>query len=726
MNSASFIRNIDSIAEERHRDRLFNTLVAISNFVVGAKEQPDAKFPHKNLICAKSNLFLDYVLKRAVMGATVDIQAAQRNNLHAALLMLKHFVAEIDLQKFVEFVSQSFAIKNTVNKTEKYFFNFAKLNLLVAVLDIIKETKVADKEKVESAVVTSIQQTIRGEPSARHFFSALIEVRNEITRPFFACVQSIIKNLSSSAYQDAEFAITIKNVLAEAINSDKSDVSKKELAGLQTQINNFVKEYYDTKSLLKLFENINRDENVKGQEHSLKVYTKLAKLMISHADGKMHTLVSLGRAIIGSKDKKSDGLNFANKLFQLILLASQIFENCASLDQYLHLIISKNLTDDFREMLVLIFEQKHSRNKNVTNAFNLFEKTLLNAFREGEESSKNFGQFVLRLLTSNEALSKIHFSLKEYLLKQEYCLTVVKELIDECEGKIDQAIASGSLNQLKSAVTNYCSLFAPVSDLKVALRGYKQLFLLYKKVPTHVESMTEELQNHTSEYLCSALYNFLFQKIIHSIFRMHHQPILAQLVQVWMKINGAEDEFSNFVLSEDLLAKESEGLKALGLLNLILLVQNYKSGDRDIESLIFSQSLEDVAIFSQKVAANESAIEASDMEVFTDVVISLMNIPSNDVRRVVNVTFTAFAEHLDENCFDLVENAIFKEQKEGNQDEEEDGVADEEEEDGEAGEDFDENNDDEEGLELEDDGDDEDDSDDDDEEEEIILDGKLL
>lgn len=724
MNSASFIRNIDSIAEERHRDRLFNTLVAISNFVVNAKEQPDAKFPHKNLICAKTNLFLDYVLKRAVMGATVDVQSSQRNNLHAALLMLKHFVAEIDLHKFVEFVSHTFAIKNTVNKTEKYFFNFAKLNILMAVLDTLKETKVIDKEKVESAVVHSIQQTIRGEPSARHFLAALMEVRNEITRPLFACVQSVIKNLSTSAYQDAEFAITIKNILAESIESDKCEIPKKELTGLQTQINNFVKEYYDAKSLLKLFENINRDENIKGQEHSLRVYAKLARLMVSHSDGKMHTLVSLGKAILGSKDKKSDGLNFANKLFQLILLTGQVFENCASLDQYLHLVISKNLTEDFKEILILIFEQKHSRNKNVTTAFNLFEKTLLNTLRENEESSKNIGQFLLRLLTANEVLSKIHFGLKEYLLKQEYCLAVVKELIDDCDVKIDQAIQSGSLNQLKSAITNYCSLFAPVSDLKLALRGYKQLFLLYKKVPSNVENMAEELQQHTSEYLCTALYNFVFQKIIHSIFRMHHQPILAQLVQAWMKINSVEDEFANYALAEELLAKESEGFKALGLLNLILLVQNYKSQDRDIESLIFNQSMEDIAIFSQKVATNETAVDASDMEVFTDVVISLMNIPSNDVRRVVNATFTAFADHLDENCFELVENAIFKDQKEADQDEENEEEDEEEDENDEVNEDSDGEDDEDEDGDL--DEDDDDDEEDDSDEEEIILDGKLL
>jgi hypothetical protein len=721
MNSASFIRNIDNIGEERHKDRLFNSLVAISNFIVNAKEQPDAKFPHKNLICAKSSLFLDYAIKRAVMGATVDIQSSQRNYLHAAVLLLRHFAAEVDLTKFTEFVSQTFAIKNTVNRTEKYFFNFAKLNLLVAVLDILKEIKLAEKEKVEAAVVQSIQQTIRGESLARHFLAALMEIRNEMTRPFFLCVQSVIKNLSASAYQDAEFAIVVKNILAEAVDKDNSEVPKKDLTTLVTQVNNFVKEFYDAKSLLKLFENINRDENIKGQEQSLKIYTKLARLMISHSDGKLHTLISLGKTIAGSKDKKSDGLNFANKLFQLILLASQIFENCASLDHYLHLAISKNLTEDFKQMLILIFEQKYSRNKNVAAAFNSLEKVLLRALRESEDSSKNFGQFLLRLMTSNESLSKIHFGLKEYLLKQEYCLPVVKELIDDCDAKIDQALKSGSLNNLKSAVTNYCSLFAPVADLKLALHGYKKLFLLYKRVPAHVETMTEELQQHTSEYLSTALYNFLFQKIIHSIFRMHHQPILGQLVQAWMKVNAVEDEFSNYSLSEELLAKDSEGSKTLGLLNLILLVQNYKSKDRDIESLIFNQSMEDIAIFSQKIATTESTVDASDLEVLTDVLISLMNIPSNDVRRVVNATFTAFAEFTDENCFELIENAIFKDQKENGQDEEEEDHEEDDQE-GESAEDED-GDDDEEDGEL-DDEDDEDDEDDD--EEEIILDGKLL
>ena len=651
MNRRAFTQSIDRIGNTASPQQLAAQLQTLFEFVANNDTLSDTQLVHQSLNICSENILLDYLFKRLVLGTAVDLPKIQRNYLHALLVAISTFSASLSLEALIAYVEANLGNKSALNRAEARCFAFAFLQISFAVVDIF-EAEEANAESLGKLLERCVE-IVAKEPFARLFASGIIESREEPSDLVVRFIELVAPKLNFSNYQDVDFALTARSALSVFKPTKQTKL-------ISDQLGKVLKDLNDTKGLLKLFDSVNKDETLKDEEISLKLYEKLGKYFVANLDTRIGTILSLSKHIDANRLTKNQGASFTSNLFHLLLTFGEIVANCQNLDGLINYFVSKGQMDDLQQGLVLMLSQRSSKTPKVLQAFQKFEKTLIAALSSAETPSKRFQESLLQLFYSSEILQKTPSSLRELLLRRPENAATVLTLADRFRNKVSESVQSGDIQDFKQSIARLSSLMPHISLEASLQESLDLLFNSYKNMPQIAPNFGEALKENSPERLTTVLRDFVFQRIFQAAFKQNTSSMLPTLAKKWLKINKKKDEFDSLTLSKSLETKEAGRFLPLSKLNMVLLFQNYASEDPDVESLVFGQSLEDLTLFSQKVLASGGNIEQEDCEIFIDVLISLLNKPSTEIRKLVADNFSIFADLYEENCFDLVESAIFK------------------------------------------------------------------
>lgn len=662
--------NIDKLSSCENKETLFETIKSIISQLRESSPLP-LDPPHKFAVILDKPSLLDYSLKRTINGSMVENQKTQKNFLVAANVILTTFKPQIPLKPLIKFILETCHSSNAVNKTEKQFFTFAGINLFFRIYELFAET--TDKSGFDGVSAYVVEQMAKN-VHARSFLAAALTGTSFYDGFHVRIVEKVISTLSVQTSHDLDLLINIKLDCLESWKSISENELKKSVNKITVEVNHKLKEVYSVKFLLKLFEGINKDPNMQEEDRVPLIYSKIADLYLSHKDAKVKSLLEF-YSIIEKNEKQKGGIT-SSKLANFVLLLAEIFGKTKNLNNLIASVEANEMNAIFESAMHAVLASKNGKSRKLVSACNLLQENLSRVLLNKEIPSERFQLVVLKLIYAKRDLSAGHFAVKDVLLHKLDNMDVKLAILAGLQEELDSWSNIAKLSDFKALVSKMCVLLPSISSEKSVKTVFLSFFGIYTNAKTQVEKFTDDFKEHSKEFLLESLQSFLFEKISQVIFRKPFRKILRSLIENWMQQNQVDDEFSNLSLAGELETQTNKKADSLALLNMILLFQNYQSEEQDIESLIFSQSMEDVAIFSQNYLTTEGKLDSSDFRILTDVLVSMLNCPNHEIRVIVKDIFEGFLHLMDDQIFELVENAVFNEQKEEDSGEEEESEED--------------------------------------------------
>lgn len=659
MKDRNLVDICDSIGPSPSKQTLFTNVLQLIDFL---KKNPEITegLLHKQNVILEKNCSLDYVLKRVLNGTTVENQQTQTNYLFSSFAIISTFKTQIPPKKLIHYVLENCSPSNAVNKTEKQFFCFSALNLLFKIYELYADCE--DKQIFNRVKVFIVEQTKKNQ-FMKSFLAGVLESTTFFDDFHVDLIEKIIPDLNPNSSYDLELLIKIKLDCLEAFRKMTDPTLKKSVSKITSETNNHLKEVYSGKFLSKLFESVNKDENFQENDRISPIYEKLAQLYVSHKDLKIKSIFEYFSLI-----SKTDGQHspaFGNKLAHFCVFFTHLMSLSANLNNFISLIESSENSQLFSQIMHTLLGTRYNKCKKFVIASSFLQTKLSNLLISNAFPTDRFQLFLLNLIYDQKDLSSLHFPIKDVLLHKLNNQDVKTMIIEKLLSNIDNFDYNQKLSGFKALVSKICIVLPTISNDILSKKCFFLLFQKYVKAKTIALLFTEDLKEHTKEYISEAIKSFIFERIVQVILRKPFRKILKDLVEKWLEVNSIEDEFMSLQIVTDLELLQNKKSENLILINLILLFQNYQSEEQSIESLIFNQSIEDVVIFSQNFVSSEGKLDSSDFKIFTDVLISLLNCPSSEMRAVVKESFDNFLNLLDESIFELIENAVFTEVKTG-------------------------------------------------------------
>ena len=650
MTSVDLIRSIDSVGQISNVNALFKTAESIMSILETDSVQKG--LPHTTSIFGMKSLSQDYCLKRLLMGCAVSDNNIQRNFLTLLKLFVKSYKELIDPKYILEFIKHLLSSSSSVSNREKRTFIVAKIRIYILLLISYQDEKFSE---IRNSIIAEFITLLKGNNISKFILAIIIaSSSSEMSLIALQLYPQVIPVLSKMSYVDMFLGIAIKNDFKNISNESNQ------------QLLNYLKEYLSPKSLLKIFDNFHKDENFKKTLNWTLFFKTLAGWFISSKDLKITTLLHLSKLISKSKDKLEEKSLLPGRVICLIRFINYFLSGVESIDDIVKNADKLKLREDFKLMMILILEQKNFRNKDVTSAFNELEKTILEKLTD-KKSSKLTRSILLDLLLSVDHISKLPFKFRDSIFDLSDQSEKSESILEELEKLLNEAVLV-SLNQFKNKLQIFVSFLSSQSNSNLLLKGYKILFGYYKNAEKFVEKMENDLSQHTSEYLCRELRNFLFDRLFHLILRPSHQSLLFQIVNAWLTINKEEDVYENLKIGKQLL-EEKESFALIGILNIVVVFRDYMGNNENLESIVFNQTAEDLSLFGIKLINNKNDISHEDLEILTDIIITLMNVSSGTLRKLLNLTFAEFVPKMNTGCLEQVVKTIFKDTNDQQDDE---------------------------------------------------------
>ena len=648
---------LDQIGDSPSKDDLLSKVTSLIR-ILQSKDTEAMDSLHKSPVILPTASPLDYALKRSINGSAIESLPIQRNYLLTTLGLLTTFQSSIPLKPLIHFILEICGQPAAVNKTEKQFFAFASITLLFKVYDLWADV---DDKTVFNRVTVHLVDLVTKNSFAKSFLAGALDNTSFYDSFHVNLVDKIVGSLNVASHHDLELLVKLKVDCLEAWKKMNDPPLQKTIAKVATELNHKLRDAYSAKALLKLFEVINKDPNFQDDSKVPLIYGKLAQLYLSHKDLKAKQVFELFNLITKS-DKSHSAANY-NKLAHFSFFFGELLGNLPHLDQFLSQVDGL----EARSALDAIFQanlgsQGGRSVKQLAASANLQSKLVSN-LSGNSETSQAFQLYLLRLIHSRKDLSAARFPLKDALLHTLDNLPVKLTILDDLTSQLTGLTNITTLRDFKALLNKIGALLPSVASSPSSQTTIESLFATYSESKSVAESLTDELKDHSDEFITREVRTAVYQKLFQLVFRKCFRKILPNLVEKWMKINNCEDEFGNLSSANDLFGQQNKKAESLSQLNLVLLFQNYQETDEDLESLVFNQSTEDVAVFSQNYLTSEGKLDASDFKILTDVLISLLNCQSHEIREIVNSCFEAFLHLLDESVFALLEETVFKDDK---------------------------------------------------------------
>lgn len=662
-SKSKLVQILDSIGECNSRESLLPLIESLLGLLTSGAES-DLGSLHKHPVIFSTVTALDYSLKRCINGAAVEDRQIQRNYLVASLALFTTFQSTIPPKPLIHLIIETCTLSSAVNRTEKMFFGFAATTLLFRVYELWVET---DDRTIFNRVTVFLTDLVAKNGFARPFLAAALE-----NAPFYDgfhvhLVEKVLGSLNASTPHDLELLITVKLNCLPSWKSLTEPALTKSVSKMAGEVNNALKSVYSHKFLIKLFEAVNKDPNLQDEVAVSSVYAKLAQVFLGQDDLGVKTIFDLNSAVLRQEKESGHG---ASKAANLALLLAEVFRQCPSLDAFLAAVDKAGHRDALEAILVNLLAKPQGKSKRLLFAVGAIQDNLGKKLAAAGDSEATQA-FLLRLIFSKRDMITGTFPLKDVLLHKLDNQQVKHDILTEVKAELEDPAGLHSLADLRTLLSKVQLILPAVTDPGLVQSCFEALFRLYASSPTLVETFEEDLKDRSPDFLTHTTRGLIFEKLSHLVFKKGFRKLLRSLVEQWLAVNEVEDEFANLTLASELESQATKRAEALSKLNMVLLFQNYQETDEDLESLLFNQSTEDVAVFSQNYLANEGKLDGSDFKILTDVLVSLLNCPNHEIRGVVRETFDGFLYLLDDTVFELVEDAVFKDNRIGKEEEEE-------------------------------------------------------
>ena len=662
---------IDTFDKLTTKELLFKAITDILSKIATHQTSLDPETHKTSVILPKPDL-LDYCLKRSIKGCGVESQQTQRNFLILAHSILDQYHSNIPLEKLLSFVASELSSSSSINKTERNFFAFAYINLVFKIHELTSEKN--SENLYQKSLENLIELTKRVVFSKKFIASELISVKI-LDNFHVTLLEKIIGNLKPSNCFDFELLASVKLYCLDNLKSITDPECRKKVTKISQATNESLKETFSPKFMIKLFEEINLNPNFQEEENTSSIYGLISGLFLAHKDCKFSKVLELFDAIQKIEADKSSGFK---KQTNFVFLMTEYLPNVPDLDSLVSYCEVHNQTNRFSSLLKSIITNRYIKSKRSAFSWQYAQKQLSAFLQKLNSGSPKFQYMFLKLVFSQKDLMNFNFPIKDVLLHKLENENAKAKILEEL---LEEKNNAESLLNYKASVSKITLLLTSIMNKNPSLTNsvLESLFHDYVKSRTLIKKMEGDLKDHSKAYLKNEVENFIFEKLSQVIFKKGFRKLLLENVEKWIQVNKIEDEFGNLNSASELFKQENKKSDSLAVLNCFLMFQNYRAEEQGIESIVFNQSLEDVSIFSQNLINNEKSINSNDFRILTDVLVSLLNCPSHEIRELVRELFENLSYLVDENVFDVIENAVFREKNE-NDEEEEDNEQEEEEE----------------------------------------------
>ena len=646
MKNVKLTELIDSIGTKTSASDLRITLEGVIAEI--SRNTEEVSVPVKTALLGEHPITADYTLCRLIKGCAVMDPLVQRNFMTALTAMLPLEVFKPNQELLLEYAKSQLSAKEAVNKREQQAFALARCKIFFLILtnSFTSENSIVDK------LIKDIGGVLKSHPIGKPALALLINQASiSIKNVFPKLIEEIFPYLVKGCPSSLLLALVFQRVF------------KKINLSVPPKLTSFLSSFTDAKLLLKTFDALHQEELLKPLEIRDLFFESLGEWMTSAKDARVSTLITLKKLIEKDKDKvEKKGMLVGRLLGFLGLLAFQ-FKTISQVDIIVKAAAALNLTNEFKALLKFALEQKLSKNLEVARLFKILELVILEKLKV-EKGSLTFGNLLIGVLLDNNILAKQTFDFKDALFRASCTDEHATEFILSMETRLKIAMED-SLLLIKNTLQTFCLLLSYVKTPEAILSGYKLLFKLYNKADKVVGNLSSDLEYHSSEYLSNELRTYLYERLTQLLLRPDHQKLLGQLVEAWLKVNKADDVYENLIIGQKLL-REGDNNMLIGILNLVVLFRDYKGPEQNVESMVFAQTSEDLALFGQKLLNSKNQLEEEDLEILTDVLITLFNISSSSLRSIIKHTFSAFASKMGSECLDLLVKAIFRDINDNN------------------------------------------------------------
>ena len=646
---------LDDFDRLSSKESLFDAVSSILSALQERPESTDGEI-HKSAVVMPKPTLLDYCLKRAIKGTAVESQRTQRN-----FMVLSHAVLElcherVPTDRLLSFLSSELSPSNSINKTERIFFAFAFVSLTFKVRELTSEDC---DDAVFKPTLARLHNLLKKVPFARKFVAGELAQAPLLDSFHVALMDRVVEELKPSSCFDFELLASIKVHCLDSLKALTDPDCRKKCTRIALRVNDGLKECFSAKFLVRLFEDVNLNPNFQEEEDTASVYALLAQLFVAHKDLKLSKMLALFEAV-----QRNDGANPHSQFKRhanFAFLLTEYLDRVPDLDGLVAHCAALKCSDTLVAMVHSLLTNRFIKSKRSAFAWEFAQRTLAARLQRSGVACAEFQLLLLRLIFGQKDLMGFGFPVKDVLLHKldngEVKCRVLGELLAARKG----GAAGPTVAEYKQAVSRVTVLLSAVlpGDPQTVGQALGQLFADYADSAAVVSK--EDLRDHSREYLVAEVQEHLFERLSQLIFKKGFRKAVRDTVEQWVEVNGVEDEFNNLGLASELFALKDRRAESLAVLNAFLMFRNYRAQDQGVESLIFDQSVEDVSIFSQNFLSGEQNVNSGDFCILTDVLVSLLNCPSHEIREIVREVFESFSHLVNEQVFSIVENAVFKE-----------------------------------------------------------------
>lgn len=654
MNHKQFLEAVNSISKQKSELKIKTSFTSIIGFLKLKEKKVEILGHKKQLFTSDEDLYyIDYTLKRALLGTAIDDRSIQKRFFLLSYLLLTIFETNYDLNKVYDFIKEKISLKATLKNSEKNYFTFSFINLAIFLIRNGKD------EELTKIVITELKNILTKVKFGKLYLSSAIstfEIKNEILMEYF------FENFKKcqTNYKDVTFVISLYN----SIKDSENYLSEKQ--ALEDKLKKIIK----PKNILLMFSQIFEEENLKNFEREFSFFNLLANFYRSVFMKNLKFFLELSEEVQKSVDTyltKKISLKFVigfmvfcNKLFNKdfdFKKLSEILED------------SLNIRNKFVNTIIFLIDEKRSKNRTVSQLGKYFEMNFCKVLSGLKLPDINYN-LACGFLENDEIFMNPKNNLRVLVLSSEYDEKRSFSLAQIVLEKKKQNFKEKNWHLYKRTFSNIVQVAHLTKNENLKKQLYTKLFKIYLNTKKITSKFDSELQEMSHNKLISIAQNFFYQKLSEYFFKEQNTQIIQYLITTYIKLNTMDKEYASMIDTISKLVKNKK--EKLSKLLSFFLFQNYKAIEKDHQTILFNQSLDDFTIFCENYNSGKN-LNSDDVEILVDCLISLLGVVNKDIRELVKGVFEMFIDKYDLTTFELIESELFRLLDDGRMKEEEDG-----------------------------------------------------
>lgn len=641
MDHKQFLEAVNSISKQKNEGKLKSSFITIIDFLKLKEKKVELLGHKKQLFSTDEDLYyIDYTLKRALLGTAIDNRIIQKRFFLLSFLLLKIFEEHYDLKKVYEFIKEKISLKATLKNSEKNYFSFSFINLSIYLI------RNNTDEELSNIVVAELKNILTKIKFAKLYLSSAIssiEIKNEILMNYF------FENFKKcqTNYIDVTFIISLYNSIktSENYSLEKNNLEER------------LKKMIKPKNILLLFSQIFEEENLKNFQKEFSFFEIFANFYRSVFMKNLKFFLELSEEVQKSVDTyitKKISLKFVigfmvfcNKLFNKEFNFKKL---CEILED------SKNIRYKFVHTILFLIDEKRSKNKLVSQLGKFFEINFCKVLYELKLPEINFN-LACGFLENDEIIINPKNNLRVLVLstafKEKKCFELAQIILE----KKKKSFKEKNWNLYKRTFSNIVQLAHLTKSDNLKKQLYTKVFKIYLNSKKLTSKFDSELEDMSHRKLMGIARNFFYEKISEYFFKEENCLMIETLITEFLKLNQMDKEYQSMInLIKNLLKNKKEKLSKLLS---FFLFQNYQAEEKDHQTILFNQSLDDFTIFCENYNSGKN-LNSDDLEILVDCLISLLGVFNKDIRELVKNVFEMFIEKYDLKTFELIESELFR------------------------------------------------------------------